>query len=119
MNYYFSFQEKRNNDKREAFNIYGNTSRMYGSILSIFVGKAMYFGIYGNERDGVNFNTLTKKQLQEWFGPEETENIQSFKKKLLRKTETSLKKNIKSHLIVMKSHLKNISYGGIIFFILK
>lgn len=85
MNYYFSFQEKRNNDKREAFNIYGNTSRMYGSILSIFIGKAMYFGLYGNERDGINFNTLTKKQLQEWFGPEETENIKSFKKKLLRK----------------------------------
>ena len=84
MNYYFSFQEKRNNDKREAFNIYGNTSRMYGSILSIFIGKAMNFGIYGNERDGENFNTLTKKQLQEWFGMKETEDIKSFKKGLLR-----------------------------------
>ncbi|MCD4792095.1 MAG: hypothetical protein K8R54_02590 [Bacteroidales bacterium] len=84
MNYYFSFQEKRNNDKREAFNIYGNTSRMYGSILSIFIGKAMNFGIYGNERSGVNFNTLTKKQLQEWFAMKETEDIKSFKKSLLR-----------------------------------
>ncbi len=84
MNYYLSFQEKRNNDKREAFNIYGNSSRMYGSILSIVIGKAMNFGIYGNERNGVNFNTLTKKQLQEWFGMKETESINPFKKKLLR-----------------------------------
>ncbi len=85
MNYYFSFQEKRNNNKREAFNIYGNTSGMYGNIFSLVLGRAMIFGLYGNERGGINFNTLTKKQLQEWFGMEETENIKSFKKELLRK----------------------------------
>ncbi|MCK4668426.1 hypothetical protein KAU33_16855 [Candidatus Dependentiae bacterium] len=89
MNYYYSLQEMKKGDKKEAFGIYGNSSQYYGTILDkLFVllfnrNRGILFSLYGNERQRTNFNTLTKEQFKKWFGIKESKDKKKIKKELL------------------------------------
>lgn len=74
MNYYYSIQQKNRGEPTEAFGIYGNMYRSYGTVL---------VGLYGNQRQGINFINLTSTQLKDWFGMQETETSEAFKQRLL------------------------------------
>ncbi len=76
MHYYFSIQQKAKDQADEAFGIYGNSYQNYGDVL---------VGLYGNQRQqGINFLTLSKPQLKEWFEMKESENTEEFKQQLLK-----------------------------------
>jgi len=58
MNYYYSIQENENKKSCEAFGIYGNSYISYGKIM---------YAMYGNQRESVNFRTLSTEKLCELF----------------------------------------------------
>ena len=74
MNYYFSLQEKYKDDKKEALGIYGNMFRYYGDAA---------FGLYGNERNGINFHTINRLYLENYFGSFDLESENHIKQYLL------------------------------------
>lgn len=74
MNYYYSIQEKKGNDTEEALGIYGNMIRNYGE---------MVYGLYGNKRSGVNFHTITRDTLCEYFDNAYIEDVDKVKEYLL------------------------------------
>ncbi len=74
MHYYYSIQEKVKGDPTEAFGIYGNMNSGYGSAS---------VSLYGNQRQGLNFITIEKPQLKEWFGMDDSEDVWRFKQKLV------------------------------------
>ena len=74
MHYYYSIQEKVKGAPTEAFGIYGNMNSGYGSAS---------VSLYGNQRQGLNFITIEKPQLKEWFGIDDSEDAWKFKQKLV------------------------------------
>ncbi|MFD3157284.1 hypothetical protein ACFIJ5_10550 [Haloimpatiens sp. FM7330] len=74
MNYYYSLQEKYNHIQKEALGIYGNMFRYYGDIA---------FGLYGNNRNGINFHTINKAHLEMHLGSLEFESVSDIKQYLL------------------------------------
>lgn len=56
--YYYSLQEKRQGDNKEALGIYGNQIKQYEKIM---------FGVYGNERNRVNFNNIEIDNINDYF----------------------------------------------------
>lgn len=80
--YYYSIQQKEAGRATEAFGIYGNQFRGYGSVS---------VGLYGNRRQQPNLINLTAPQLKEWFGMEAGE-AETLKRNLLTEI-LSLSKN--------------------------
>lgn len=74
-NYYFSLQEKMTGAEEEACGIYGNMIREYGDIS---------YGLYGKNRNGVNFHTIKKEFLKNNFGDTFGESLNHQKSFLLR-----------------------------------
>ncbi|MBD3287274.1 hypothetical protein GF337_00585 [candidate division KSB1 bacterium] len=72
--FYFSLQERSENEYKEPFGIYGNEMKSYGNIM---------VGIYGNQRYAKNFINLNKNDLNELFGMSELDDIDQFKHNLL------------------------------------
>jgi len=75
MNYYFSIKENNENSKKEAFGIYGNMYRKYGEVA---------YGLYGNERLGINFHTIQSGLLKEYFSSSNITKPEEFKKYTLQ-----------------------------------
>lgn len=73
--YYYSIQERTPLDPREAFGIYGNQYRQYGSFT---------VGVYGNRRTNnpLNFITLGGEELESLFG-DSPEDVGAYKEELL------------------------------------
>src|SRR5439155_13680926 len=71
MHYYQSFAAR--SPPLESFGIYGNAHHQYGD-----VGVALY----GNGRNGTNFQTLSREQLVEYFGMDSSRAANSPKAKL-------------------------------------
>jgi len=73
--YYYSIQEKAPHDSTEAFGIYGNQYRGYGSVT---------VGVYGNRRTNnpMNFQTLGVDEIEQLFGVR-PESVEEFKQDLL------------------------------------
>lgn len=74
MKYYFSLQEKYKGEKKEALGIFGNMFRYYGDTA---------FGLYGNERNGINFHTMNRLYLEKYFGSFDLESDNNIKEYLL------------------------------------
>jgi len=74
MHYYYSIQGKMKGQPTEAFGIYGNMNSGYGHVS---------VSVYGNQRQGINFITLGKLQLKEWFGMDDSADTDKFKQALL------------------------------------
>ena len=102
MPYYYSIQEKVKGDPTEAFGIYGNMNSGYGSAS---------VSVYGNERQGLNFITIEKPQLKEWFGMDDSEDIWKFKQKLV---EEVLRLSININDAVSEQHEKGFEKLGFI-----
>jgi hypothetical protein len=102
MHYYYSIQEKVKGDPTEAFGIYGNMNSGYGSAS---------VSLYGNQRQGLNFITIEKPQLKEWFGMDDSEDIWKFKQKLV---EEVLRLSINTNDAVSEQHEKGFEKLGFI-----
>ncbi|QOR36468.1 hypothetical protein IMX26_06565 [Clostridium sp. 'deep sea'] len=74
MNYYYSIQEKDPSSEVEAFRIYGNMIKSYGTVE---------LGVYGNKRNGINFHNLNQSQLTKWFNINNHRDVLSNKSYLL------------------------------------
>jgi len=74
--YYYSIQEKAPLALTEAFGIYGNQYRGYGSVT---------VGVYGNQRTNnpLNFLTLGPEELEQLFGVR-PDTVRVFKQELLK-----------------------------------
>lgn len=94
MRYYYSIQEKVKAAPTEAFGIYGNMSSGFGSAS---------VSLYGNQRQGLNFITIEKPQLKEWFGMDDSEDPREFKQKLV---EEILRLSSNSHEALSEPHKK-------------
>jgi len=81
-------------DNKEAFGIYGNMSKYYGNIE---------FGLYGNERNGINFHTINKAYMEKYFGSFNSESNNSIKQYLLEE----LMKNYRQKDYQLKESLIN------------
>lgn len=75
MNYYYSLQEKYKHLEKESLGIYGNMFRYYGDIA---------FGLYGNERNGINFHTIDNICLETYFGSFNFKSVNHLKGYLLK-----------------------------------
>ena len=102
MHYYYSIQEKVKGDPTEAFGIYGNMNSGYGSAS---------VSVYGNERQGLNFITIEKPQLKEWFGMDDSEDIWKFKQKLV---EEVLRLSTNTNAVLSEQHKKGFEKLGFI-----